>query len=345
MTLLDHYLSAVWMNLPKGADKRDILAELRGHLESKMSERAADLGRPLTDSEQEAVLAEFGDPFTIASRYHYESPGRGLAFGPFQLLSPEAFRVWIGVMILVLAINVVIGSVEALLTEVSALSIARRLGVGVLGVCVVVTFVFAGIDFFLRRSARKQRGAPESWLFYSPYLKYVPKWYSTAGLILLSTVALLWGLWWGVFPEVPALLVGPAADALELSPRWQVYQLLLLGLLLLGAGQRAFSLARPELTWVPWVVRLATNVACVALLYPILDSGQLVVVGDPVAAGTEAMELAQRISDGTRGWIRGFGFYWALNTLWIGFVCANHVLHRAGRGRESGLGAASRTTS
>lgn len=255
MTLLDLYLGAVNTYLPKGADKRDILAELREHLESTMDERARELGRSLTESEQEAVLARFGAPFTVASRYGKTGPG--FSIGPFQLMSPMAFPVYLGVIVSVLAAGIIINIAVTLLAGGSFMSLLRRIGEMAVLLFVVLTSVFAGIDFFLRRSGKRQRGAPESWLFWTPYLKYVPRWYSASGLVLMSVFALAWGLWWSVWPQVPALMLGSAADTLVLSPEWQRFQLYLLGLLVIGAAQRAFSLMRPELTLVPWVVRLA----------------------------------------------------------------------------------------
>lgn len=326
MTLLEHYLNVVGAGLPKGADRADILAELRGHLESNMDARSAALGRPLSDTEQEAVLADFGDPFTVAKRYG-KKPGRGVAFGPFQLISPEYFPIYAGAILFVLTINVIIALAEVALTGVSFMALVRQRAVSLIILFVVLTLTFAGVDFFLRRSGKTQRGAPESWLFYTPYLKYVPKWYSASGLSCLSAVALSWGLWWGMWPEVPHLIVGPAVDALELSPSWQLLQWGLFALLLVGVGQRAFSLVRPDLNWLPWAVRLVVNVLCVALLYPIFASAPFVVAPDAAAASAATLELAQRVNGATLGLLRGFGIYWALNMLWVGLVCAGHVAY------------------
>jgi hypothetical protein len=336
MTLLDHYLNAVGLNLPKGADRADILAELREHLETKMHERRAEFGRNLTEAEQQAVLAEYGEPFVVASRYGRS--GRGFAFGPFQLISPAAFRVYIFVLLFTLSINVIVALVEILLTGAPLLTLVRRIGVTMLVLFAVFTVTYAGLDYFIRRSAKAQRGAPESWLFWTPYLKYIPRWYSASGLVVMGVVALCWGLWWSAWPGVPALLWGPAAEPLALSPPWQRYQLYLFGLLLLGVAQRAFSLVRPDFNLAPWVVRLVINVLCVALLYPIFNSGPLVVVPNPAAASAESVELAQNIERSTRGLIRGFGFYWALNTLWIAFVCAGHIVYRVNHRRQRAVG-------
>lgn len=335
MTLLDHYLSAVGMNLPKGADRRDILAELRGHLEANMDDGAAELGRPLTESEQEAVLAKFGDPLTVATRYG--KSGRGITFGPFQLIGPGAFKVYVGVLLFALAVNVIIGAVQIFVTGMPFGSLVRRLAVTMLILFVVFTLCFAGVDFFVRRHGKRQRGAPESWLFYTPYLKYVPRWFSATGLVFMSVVALAWGLWWGVWPDVPSLLLGPAVDALELSPSWQRFQSLLLALLAIGVAQRALNLVRPDLNWLPWAVRLVINVTCVALLFPMLDGAPFVIAEDAAAASAETVELARRINEDTfPGLIRGFGGYWVLNSLWIALVLSGHVVYRV-RNLRSGV--------
>lgn len=337
MTLLDHYLNAVGMNLPKGSDRADILAELRGHLEANMDERVAELGHGLTESEQEAVLAEFGDPLTVATRYG--KSGRGFALGPFQLIGPGAFKVYVGVLLFVLAVNAVIGAVQILVTDVPFESLVRRFAVTMLILFVVFTLCFAGVDFFVRRHSRRQRGAPESWLFYTPYLKYVPRWYSASGLIFMSVLALTWGLWWGVWPEAPSLLLGPAVDALEISSSWQRFHSLLLALLAVGVAQRAFSLIRPDLNWLPWAVRLGINLSCVALLFAMLDGAPFVIVRDAGTASAEAVELARRIDETTLGLIRGVGAYWLLNSLWIALVFSGHVVYRIRNLRSGAAGA------
>ena len=332
MSLLEIYLGAVGMYLAKDPDKNDILAELRGHLEAKMEERRAQVSRELTETEQQAVLTEFGAPFVVATRYGRTGPSFG--FGPFQLISPAAFPVYVGVLLFVLAVNVVVTSVQILVTGAPALAQLHRLLITILVLFVVFTVVFAGVDFFLRRSARRQRGAPESWLFWTPYLKYVPRWYSASGLVFMGTLALLWFLWWSLWPQFPALLVGQAVRPLILSPAWRHFQLILLGLLALGIAQRAFSLVRPDLNLLPWVVRLGINILCAALLYPILHGGSFIVVPSGAAVSADTVDLARQMDAMTRGYIRGFGFYWALNVLWIALVCAGHIVYRIKRRRS-----------
>lgn len=107
MTLIDQYLAAVAAQLPR--DKReDIIAELRDALMERMEAREAELGRPMTEAETEALLREFGHPLTVAARY------RG---GPDHLIGPELFPYWwfaVKAALLVLAVVVVMGAIGSM---------------------------------------------------------------------------------------------------------------------------------------------------------------------------------------------------------------------------------------
>jgi hypothetical protein len=54
--LLESYLQAVKPLLPRKAHD-DILRELSENIRGQMEEKEADLGRPLTDAEQEEVIS------------------------------------------------------------------------------------------------------------------------------------------------------------------------------------------------------------------------------------------------------------------------------------------------
>ena len=64
MDLVNEYLRAVAALLPK-AQRDDIVAELRDTILNRIEEREADLGRPLTDDEVEAVLREERYGYTL----------------------------------------------------------------------------------------------------------------------------------------------------------------------------------------------------------------------------------------------------------------------------------------
>jgi len=68
MELLDRYLHAVGKHLP-ARRRDDIVEELRANLLERVDDREAELGRPLTLSEEEEVLKQHGHPMLVAARY------------------------------------------------------------------------------------------------------------------------------------------------------------------------------------------------------------------------------------------------------------------------------------
>src|SRR5450432_785589 len=87
MQLLDRYVTAVKFWLPK-KQRADIAAELAANLQSEIDDRAAALGRPLTEPEIAALLKQHGSPILVASRYQQEH--RTVTFGR-QLIGPVIF--------------------------------------------------------------------------------------------------------------------------------------------------------------------------------------------------------------------------------------------------------------
>ncbi|HZV83637.1 MAG TPA: hypothetical protein VFF48_01510 [Brevundimonas sp.] len=85
MDMIDRYLDAVAAQLPQD-DRADIVAELRDLILSRFEAREEELGRPLTEDEQEAILREIGHPLVVAARYRK---------GPDSLIGPELFPYWL----------------------------------------------------------------------------------------------------------------------------------------------------------------------------------------------------------------------------------------------------------
>ena len=84
MTLTERYLKAVAAQLSK-ASREDIIAELSDAIQTRMEEREGQLGRPLTEADEEAVLREFGHPLSVAARY---------GSGPQHVVGPELHPWW-----------------------------------------------------------------------------------------------------------------------------------------------------------------------------------------------------------------------------------------------------------
>ena len=76
MDMLDRYLQAVKFFLP-GKQQDDIVRELSENLIARMEDREEELGRPLDEAEQAAILREHGHPMLVAGRYRSASSSSG----------------------------------------------------------------------------------------------------------------------------------------------------------------------------------------------------------------------------------------------------------------------------
>jgi len=68
MDLVDSYVKAVAKALPE-AQREDIIGELSEDIRSEMEDKQKELGRPLTEEEQEGLLRQRGNPLLLAARY------------------------------------------------------------------------------------------------------------------------------------------------------------------------------------------------------------------------------------------------------------------------------------
>lgn len=85
MDMIDRYLNAVAAQLPQD-ERADIVAELRDLILSRFEAKEEELGRALTEDEQEVILREIGHPLVVAARYRK---------GPDALVGPELFPYWL----------------------------------------------------------------------------------------------------------------------------------------------------------------------------------------------------------------------------------------------------------
>ncbi len=329
MTLLDHYLRAVRMYLPKGRQQDDIISELAEHLDSKMEERTDALGRPLTEVEQEDVLMEHGNPMIVAGRYG--ATNLGFSFGR-QLIGPELFPLYIRILLMVFGLIIVVIPIIAPFIE-TPMPLPSRLFIPMAIQFVIITFCFICIDAFQRRSRRdiSRHEAGRTWRFPPAYLQRIPRYQSAVGLAVIAATA----LWWAAIPYAPRLILGPAATTLELAPSWHVFYWPILLLLLAGVAQRVINLLYPELNWLQPVTRLATNGLGVAMVYPFLRSYPYVVVAGAVANVDAASRMARGVNE-FLWWnvLASFGLYWLINAGINAWLCLQHARYVARRRRE-----------
>jgi hypothetical protein len=150
MDLIDRYLDTVRLFLPR--DQRDDIAdELRDVLLTRREEKEAELARPLTRKEEEALLHDYGHPLMVAARYGRQQ----------YLIGPELYPVYAFVVMLVLACIALAAAIAGVVaTAVSGGDVGRGIG-AVMGVIWsggftgvgVVTVIFAA----LQRTGASQR--------------------------------------------------------------------------------------------------------------------------------------------------------------------------------------------
>jgi hypothetical protein len=135
------------MFLMPAAQKRDIIAELSDSLRSEFEAKQQEVGRPLTEREQESILQRYGHPMLVAGRYR--SPGGSFSFGR-QLIGPELFPLYS----MVLAFNT---SLTAIVISIVLLMLHKSFSLAaytpVLFQVVVVTAAFITADAYVRRAS------------------------------------------------------------------------------------------------------------------------------------------------------------------------------------------------
>ena len=313
MKLLKQYLRAVKMYLPR-EQKDDIINELSENLLTKMEESEAELGRPLTELEQEVLLREHGDPMVVAGRYG--ATHRCVTFGR-QLIGPALYPIYIWILWLHWGITFIIHTYLAIFK--GTLGISAFL----IGVCCqffAVTLVFIILDIYHRRSR-------QYWCFHLEHLIPIPRWQSVVGLIFWA----IYSFYWSVVPYFPSLIFGNTAG-LKLAPVWHTFYWPILILLLAGAAQRMVNLFRPDWNWLPPATRLVINVISLSMLYFLLDAHPYVLFDNAAAVIPEAERLASGINTVIRGaLIFGFSIYWLINTCILVWLCIKHARYRQQR--------------
>lgn len=155
MDLVERYLAAVGGQLSE-SQRADVVAELRDLLETKIEDRQAALGRPLTTVEVEGVLREVGHPLVVAAGYWRFNRLIGPEVFPFYVYTLKAVLLTIFIVQVILA---VIGFAAA--PEVFHMLQAR---VGGLWTSLVTGFAWTTVAFaLLDRSRPMQRRLMARW--------------------------------------------------------------------------------------------------------------------------------------------------------------------------------------
>jgi hypothetical protein len=291
MELVDRYLKSVGTYLPK-EQKDDILRELSENIRSEIEDQEKELGRPLTEAEQEALVKRHGNPLLVAGRYRQEQ--RSVAFGR-QWIGPELFPFYTKVLSfnLGLASLVIITIFAALFASGQPVTVGDLIGAIFLQVLIqggTITAIFAVAHTQLTKF-------PDRWNPRKPgQLPVSPAGEKTAGreqcVSRVESIAQFIALgfsvvWLRAVQRSSHFVFASAAGALTASPVWrQVYWPLIL-IALVGMVQSAINLFYPR--WVrfhAWT-RMGMNAGSLAIVYFLLRARVWVTlnVSDPTAEG------------------------------------------------------------
>jgi hypothetical protein len=286
MDLIDRYLDAVRLFLPR--DQRDdIAAELRDALLTRREDKEAELGRPVTRKEDEALLHDYGHPLIVAARYR----------SPQYLIGPELYPIYAFVLLIVLAaiglsaaitgvVSVAVAGGDVVRGLGAALNVAWSGGFGGIG---AVTAIFA----VLQRTGASQRIALDWSIRDLPRItRRRPRqpWFEHASGIVFFILFLFW--WVGLIrlwtPDIPLQTGGVLHFAV--APALQGLYLPVLGFAAGSIAVRALMLAGRDVRSIALALDAVLRAALAGIAGIALYAGHWAVVS---GAGVDPSVLAK----------------------------------------------------
>ena len=279
MDLVNRYVHAVKRHLPAG-QQEDIANELTDDILSKITDREAELGRPLDEAEEAEVLRPYGHPYLLAMRYRPQHYLIGPAVFPFYW---AVLKITLGVSLAIHVVVVVATGLgqdepQRILPSLGLLSIASQ-------AFFWVTLVFAAIDYSHAKLNLFEKWSPRS----LPGVTHRPMAPNRATLIAELVGGVLFLAWWLALPHYPFLILGPAASFLTLSPAWHRVYLVAAVPGIISLLMAAAILARPAYTWLAKWRPVIVNLVTLGVLTMLMKAGDLVVAKTEAAVRADAV--------------------------------------------------------
>lgn len=292
MDWVDRYLRAVAKALP--AEQRDdIVSELSEDIRSEIEDKENQLGRPLAESEQKALLTQRGNPLLLAARYRQDH--RALVIGR-QLIGPVLFPFYVRVLTFNLGLTSVVIGVIFLALQMSGhwVGFSEMLSTCLLQLFIqlsAVTLIFTLVESHLANHPDRWdlsgTGAEFSTTVNSadsastsaqagPRISR----FESASSIIACTVALVWAT---EVQSHPFLILGPAAAFLQLTPI--CYQMFFPIVLLTVAEivRASINLVRPDWTRFRAVYDVFSQIGGLFIAYYFIKAGSWVRASASVA--------------------------------------------------------------
>src|SRR5215467_5749405 len=304
METVDRYLKAVAKALPE-SQREDIIRELSEDIRSEMEDKQDELGRPLTEAEQKALLKQRGNPLLLAGRYHQDN--RRVAFG-WELIGPVLYPFYIKVLSFNLGLAFVVIGTIFLALSVSGQRISFN---DILNTCLLqffiqlgaVTLIFSLIEKHLTKhpdrwnlsgkcgSVQLDIGTGRDVGLPIARAQQISR-FESVSIIIASAVALVW------MTEVQNyqfLILGPAAAFLKLAPIWyQVYFPIVL-LTVAEIVRATINLVRPDWTLFRTIFNVLVHSGGLLIVYFLIRAGSWVVaVGDHPDEYAHAAEIVNQ---------------------------------------------------
>lgn len=302
MELVERYVQAVAGYLP-GTQSGDIIAELKDSLLSKLEDREAELGRPMTVDEQGALLKQHGHPMLVASRYLPQQ----------QLIGPTVYPYWrFGAQVIVTVLAIIYGilaviaianqadSVQSLvLSAIQTLTQAAfEFATTALVYLGVLTAVFALLDRHQVRISLFDNWQPTSLAPVHDRLKI-----KSRDSLLTLIFGVLFLCWWSGLVQFPSAVMHEGAHrTFTLSNVWQTWWLTILSLVVFDVLLAAGNLMQPRWTRGKLLLRLVLNSISLGVLWQLFQADQLLTYA--VQAGdTPAPEQLLRLVNQVVRWV------------------------------------------
>jgi hypothetical protein len=279
MPLLERYLDAVGRHLPPEKEA-DILAELRDDIQASLDDRAAALGRGLTEAEEAGVLRPYGRPILMASRYARQR----------QLVGPDWFPFYWTTLKIALAVVFIAQVAVLVLLAIAARptgAAAGRLFAFPTGTAVTVfawvTLVFAVLERTGLRTRFKENWNPRALPRVAPRGTRP----SRIGVAIELAIYALFVTWWTAVHRSTDLLQVP--PVLQLAPSWATFYWPVLLMVLASMVVKCVVLVRPDWSIFRLGGGLLVTAGGIAIAGLVLRAGPLVLPGQP---GLQAQQLS-----------------------------------------------------
>lgn len=268
MDLVDRYIQAVKRHLP-AKEQDDIVNELTEDIFSQIKDKEESIGRALDESEQEAILKQYGHPYMLALRYRPQQYLVGPSLFPFYV---PALKIALGLafgvqVILAFTIGLAQNAPGRILPQIVAFP-----GVA-LQVIFWVTLAFAVADYWQAKLRVFDKWSPRTLPPVATRYRH-PK---SSSLIVEIVANVIFLAWWVAVPKYPFLMLGPAAAFLHFSPTWwRLYPAMFVPATISTITALGILMV-PSWTWLARLRPLSNSLAGLFVVSVAINAGNLVV--------------------------------------------------------------------